>query len=55
MHEFQVWFRKDSRLGKLGSVYALDCITPVRFSVGVWIGEYGSVIVPMSWSINYLF
>ena len=45
MHEFWVCFREDSRLGKLGSVYALDCITPVRFSVGVWIGEHESVMV----------
>jgi len=48
MHKFRVCFREDSRLKKLGSVYALDCITPVRFSVGVQIGEYGSVRVPMS-------
>jgi len=55
MHEFQVCFREDSRLEKLGSVYALDHITPIRFGVGVQIEEHGSVRVPMSWSINYLF
>ena len=48
MHEFRVCFREDSRLGKPGSVYALDRITSVRFGVGVWIGEHGSVRVPMS-------
>ena len=55
MHEFQVCFREDSRLGKPGLVYALDCIISVRFGVGVRIGEYGSVRVPMSWSFNYFF
>jgi len=55
MHEFQVYFREDSRLGKPGSVYALDRITLVRFGVGVRIGEHRSVRVPMSWSFNYLF
>ena len=48
MHEFRVCFREDSRLGKPGLVYALDHITPVRFGVGVRIGEHGSVRVPMS-------
>jgi len=47
--------RENSRLGKLGLVYALDHITPVRFSVGVQIEEYRSVVVSMSWLINYLF
>jgi len=47
MHEFQVCFREDSRLEKPGSVYTLDHITPIRFGVGVWIGEHGSVRVPM--------
>jgi len=55
MYEFQVCFREDSRLEKPGSVLALDCITPIRFSIGVQIGEHRSVMVPMSWSINYLF
>jgi len=48
MYEFRVCFREDSRLEKPGSVYALDCITPVRFGVGVRIGEHRSVRVPMS-------
>ena len=55
MHEFWVCFRENSRLGKPGSVSALDHIIPVRSGVRVWIGEHGSVIVPISWSINYLF
>jgi len=55
MHEFWVYFREDSRLGKPGLMYVLDRITPVRFGVGVWIGEHGSVRVPISWSFNYLF
>ena len=55
MHEFWICFRENSRLGKPGSVLALDCITLIRFGVGVRIGEHGSVVVPMSWSMNYLF
>ena len=35
MHEFWVCFREDNRSGRLGSVLALDHITPIRFSVGV--------------------
>ena len=47
MHEFWVCFREDSRLGKPGSVSALDYITSVKFGVGVQIEKHESV-VPMS-------
>jgi len=35
-------------LGKLGSVLALDHITPIRFGMEMRIGKHGSVMVSMS-------